>query len=259
MIQIPELGDDFHAMWQELLELSRDPPAAWTLIGAHMVALHGWKAGSHQIRPSRDADVLVNVRAVTQGTMRMSQRLIDHGYRLDGHSPEGVGHRMVRDRVSIDVLAPDGLSQGANLQTVAGARTVRVPGGTQALRRSVGLVVSSRDASGAIPVPDLLGALLVKIRAIEVDDAPEAQRSDVAFLLSLVQDPDPLAQALNTTERKWIRRHRYFADPDHSSFRGIANPTDAAIVYRRLAEAQGGLETQPDPAPVPSKQFPELT
>jgi hypothetical protein len=238
MIEIPELGDDFHAMWVELLALSADPPADWTLIGAHMVALHGWAAGVDQIRPSRDADILVDVRTVARGTTQMSQRLIDRGYNLDGHSAEGVGHRLVRDRISIDVLAPDGLGARANLLTTAGAHTVQVPGGTQALRRSRNLPVKTREEHGTIPVPNLLGALLVKIRAIDVDDEPNAQRTDVAFLLSLVEDPEELLENVSASERGWIRGHDYFSDPANAAYRGVANATDAAIAYRRLADRQ---------------------
>jgi hypothetical protein len=236
MIEIPELGDDFHAMWLELLELSADPPVDWTLIGAHMVALHGWSAGVDQIRPSRDADILVNARTVVGGTMQMSQRLIDRGYHLDGHSAEGVGHRLIRDRIRIDVLAPDGLGQRANLLTAGGAHTVQVPGGTQALSRSRRVLVTTREAHGAIPVPDLLGAILVKIRAIEIDDQPSAQRTDVAFLLSLVENPDTLINNLRGSERQWLRRHHYFSDPANIAYQGVANSTDAAIAYRRLAD-----------------------
>jgi hypothetical protein len=45
MIDIPDLGEGFLEMWRELLLLTKQAPAPWTLIGAHMVALHGWKAG----------------------------------------------------------------------------------------------------------------------------------------------------------------------------------------------------------------------
>ena len=44
MIDIPDLGESFLEMWRELLLLAEQAPAPWTLIGAHMVALHGWKA-----------------------------------------------------------------------------------------------------------------------------------------------------------------------------------------------------------------------
>ena len=84
MIKVPDLGDAFHEMWMTLIDLSRVKPAPWTLIGAHMVALHGWSLSREQIRPSRDADMLVNVRAVTNGTEQLSLRLVGQGFALDG-------------------------------------------------------------------------------------------------------------------------------------------------------------------------------
>lgn len=95
--------------------------------------------------------------------------------------------------------------------------------------------VVSRLQRGMLPIPELLGALLVKVRAIGVDDQPAAHRPDVAFLLSLVDDPDPLESDLSKSERRWLKRHPYFADPTHESYRGIPEAPDAAIVYRRLA------------------------
>jgi hypothetical protein len=59
-------------MWLELIRLSKEQPAPWTLIGAHMVALHGWMRGRTPIRPSKDADILVNVRMVSEGTAAVS-------------------------------------------------------------------------------------------------------------------------------------------------------------------------------------------
>lgn len=236
MIQIPELGDDFHAMWRELIILAKVRPAPWTLIGAHMVALLGWERGREQVRPSIDADILVDVRAVTDGTERLSGALVDRGFTLVSVSPNGVGHRFVRDHVRIDVLGPDGVGERANLRTTGGARTVQVPGGSQALRRVRNRAIRTRSSRGSIPVPSLLGAILVKVRAISVDDQPRAQRADVAFLLSLVEDPDPLVAELTAPERQWLRRCRYFGDPSDASYRGIAEAGDAATVYRRLAD-----------------------
>lgn len=235
MIAIPDLGREFNRMWLELLALAKDPPAPWVLIGANMVAIHGWQRGREQIRPSRDADVLVDARVVSAGTARISESLMRSGYRLDAISPDGIGHRFIREGVHIDVLGPDGLGERADLRTVSGARTVRVPGGTQALRRRRDLEVRIGSRRGRIPMPDLLGALLVKVRAIEVDDEPEAQRRDVAFLLSLIDDPDVLGADLSKTERGWLRRHACFADPAHDSYRGITDAVDAAIAFRRLA------------------------
>lgn len=58
-----------------------------------------------------------------------------------------------------------------------------VPGGTQALRRTELVEVAIGAHRGQIPRPSLLGALIIKARAVEVDDVPENQREDVAFLL----------------------------------------------------------------------------
>jgi hypothetical protein len=136
MIDIPDLGEGFHAMWQELLHLAENAPAPWTLIGAHMVALHGWRTGRKQPRASRDADILVNARVVSKGTERVSETLLSRGFSLDGVSPEGVGHRFVNGQVRFDVLGPDGVGARTGLFTVSGARTVEVPGGSQALQPS---------------------------------------------------------------------------------------------------------------------------
>jgi hypothetical protein len=234
VIEIPELGDDYHRMWLELIRLAKNPPAPWTLIGAQMVALHGWATGREPIRPSRDADMLVNVRAVTKGTEQLSAALKDSGYKLDNVSADGIGHQFVRKAVSIDVLAPDGLGERASVRTLGTARTVRVPGGTQALSRTKPLDIRTRSARGSVPTPTLLGAILVKVRAIDVDDDPDAQRQDLAFLLSVVDDPDPLVTELAGSEQRWLQRHAYFSDVNSQAWRNIPGAEDGAIVYRRL-------------------------
>ena len=236
MIVIPDLGDDLHRMWVELIILGEAAPVPWTLIGAQMVALHGWARGATRIRPSRDADILVDVRGVTAGTAKLARALLELGYTFDGATPEGVGNRFLKAGVRIDVLAPDGLGERVDIRTVAGARTVRVPGGTQALRGSEPTAIRTRSSEGSVPLPNLLGAILVKRRAISVDDQPDAQRRDTAFLLSLVDDPDPLSATLSPSERRWLRRHPYFGDPTDACYRGLPDAEDAAIVYRRLAE-----------------------
>lgn len=234
MIRIPDLGDDFHEMWEELIYLAQAPKVPWTLVGAHMVALHGWEQGRAQVRPSKDADVLVDVRAVVDGTERFSAVLKEREFEFEAPSPEGIGHRFRKRGVTVDVLGPDGVGERANLRTLGGAHTVQVPGGTQALRRTVPTGILTRGTEGEIPLPNLLGALLVKTRAIAVDDEPDAQRGDCAFLLSLVLDPDPLGSDLQPTERSWLRKCPELGDPDAACYHGIDNAEDAAIVYHRL-------------------------
>src|SRR5438309_9446135 len=180
-------------MWRELMRLTKNPPAPWTLIGAHMVAVHGWALGREPIRTSLDADVLVDVRLVTAGTAVVSQALVRDGFELVDYSATGLGHTFAAGDVRFDVLAPDNVGRRARLKTIPGFRTVMVPGGTQALARSAPIQIRSRSSRGTVPLPSLLGAILIKTRAIAVDDLPENQRSDVAFLFTLVEDPDELA------------------------------------------------------------------
>ncbi|MDQ2980710.1 MAG: hypothetical protein M3R26_00065 [Actinomycetota bacterium] len=236
MIEIPELPDGQHNLWCDLIDLAATHRGHWTIIGAHMVALYAWETGAES-RPSQDVDVLVNVRLAANGTQEISEFLQERGYEPE-ISITKVAHLFKRGTAQIDVLAPDGLGGRANTTTVRPNRTVMVPGGTQALGRSSAVSVRTRDVEGELPRPNLLGAVLVKVRAIEVDDLPDAQRADVALLLQLIDDPDTLAEDLAGTERKWLRRHKYFADPTdlHWDRFEAADPERAALVYRRLLE-----------------------
>jgi len=86
MVEIPDRGDVYHEMWLELMRLSEERPAPWTLIGAHMVALHGWMGGRGPVRPSKDANILVNVRLVSHGIAAVSHALVRDGYELSDRS-----------------------------------------------------------------------------------------------------------------------------------------------------------------------------
>ncbi len=196
MIDIPDLGEGFLQMWRELPLLVKQAPAPWTLIGAHMVALHGWRAGRKEPRASKDADILVNARVVGGGTQKVSETLLSRGFSLDGVSPDGIGHRFIKGDVRLDVLGLDGVGSRIRLQTVHGARTVEVPGGSQALKRTETVENRVGESSG--------------------------------------EDPDPLIAALSKSERRWLIRHPEFADPTSPCYQQIAHPTDAATVFRRL-------------------------
>lgn len=233
-IEIPELGDERHRLWCDLMDLVAEQGGTWTIIGAHMVALYAWEAGLDS-RPSDDVDVLVNVRLATNGTEEISHFLRQREYELDV-TDSVLGHLFRRGTAQVDVLAPDGLSERSNTRTLRPLRTVKVPGGTQALKRTSLVRVRSRDVEGELPRADLLGAILVKIRAIEKDDVPDAQRGDVALLLQLVDTPDELAKDLSRPEKRWLRRHQYFSDPTDPMWDRFhaGEPEISALVFRRL-------------------------
>jgi hypothetical protein len=241
VVEIPAQDDLHREVWETPLALQRREPKGWTLIGAQMVALHAYERHRAPPRLSLDADVLVNVRVVAGGAQPMSQTLQEMGFSLGGPDPENVAHRFRRDDVQIDVLAPDGLraeSKQKQLLTVPPARTVSVPGGTVALDRSETVTVRVGQLTGTIPRPDLLGAILVKVRAIQVDDAPDNQRRDVAFLCALVDDPRTLGEALRGNQRSWLRRQTELLRADAEAWQLLGEAgEDAHQAYRVLAGA----------------------
>lgn len=137
----------------------------------------------------------------------------------------------------VDVLAPDGIGERADLTTVPPAHTIRVPGGSQALARTEVVQASLDGATASIPRPNLLGAILLKARAVDVDDTPDHQRQDLAFLLSMVADPRALAKNLKRGERGWLRQRKDMLDPDNRAWRVVDDPDEAYLALRILADA----------------------
>lgn len=66
-----------------------------------------------------------------------------------------------------------------------------------------------------------------------MDDLPDAQRGDLAFLLSLVEDPRALATELRGKERSWLRRRAELLERDHPAWRALT-VEDAANGYLAL-------------------------
>lgn len=219
MIRLVPVDDRDAAVWRSLLELAARYPEGWTLIGARMVTLYAIESGRTPPRFSLDADALVNVRLIPNGTQRFSKLLLDLGYELVDVSGFGHGHRFRRGDVTVDVLAPDGLNAVDRRLTVPPLHTVEVPGGSQALQRTELVEVELGDQRGTIPRPSLLGAILVKTRAIAVDDAKDSQRLDLAFLLTLVAKPEELAAAVIPSERQWLRARPEMNDPERAWWR----------------------------------------
>jgi len=84
--------------------------------------------------------------------------------------------------------------------------TVQIPGGTQALHRSEAVEVSiDGDPPFRLIRPSLLGAILLKARALRVHSRPDDQREDLVLLLSFATDPSALAGELAGNESKWLR------------------------------------------------------
>lgn len=217
-IELPILPGVEEALWTALLELAEVQPSDWTLIGGQMVLLHALENGARLPRVTTDLDVLVNARVATQAVRGFVRTLKGIGFESAGFSPEGLAHRYSRGAVSVDVLAPEGLGNRTDLTTTPPGKTLETPGGTQALKRTQILPVTCQGRAGLVPRPSLLGAIICKACAVEVSDTPGAQRSDLALLLSLVEDPLTMSTQLQPKDRQRLRRRGEMDDRTHQSW-----------------------------------------
>jgi hypothetical protein len=222
-VQLPALAGHDDELWSALIELSALRPREWTLIGGQMVFLHAMEHGVAPPRVSTDLDVLVNARVVAGGVREFVVAIEEVGFVLVGASPDGVAHRYARRGVSVDVLAPEGLGPRTDLTTTPPGRTLQVPGGTQALERTELVPVAFGDKQGLVPRPSLLGAIVSKAVAVGVDDVPDAQRLDLALLLSLVDDPIALAAQLTKKDRQRLRSRGEMADDDQRAWTSLSD------------------------------------
>ncbi len=221
-VRLPTLPGHDDELWLALIELSELRPGVWTLIGGQMVFLHAMEHGADPPRVSTDLDVLVNARVVAGGVREFVAAIEAAGFALVGASPDGLAHRYQRGGVSVDVLAPEGLGPRTDLTTTPPGRTLQVPGGTQALDRTELVPVVFGDHQGLVPRPSLLGAIVGKSVAVDVDDVPDAQRLDLALLLSLVDDPIELAEQLTKKDRQRLRARTEMADADQPAWSSLS-------------------------------------
>jgi hypothetical protein len=238
MIEIPDAHAVLHESWTAVINLAKRHPEGWTVIGAQMVALHAYEHGRTPPRSSLDIDLVVNVRLIANGTRIIAESLQADGFELEGMNHFEVGHRFCRGPVTFDVLAPDNPGERASLITIPPAHTVTVPGGTQALNRTTKVEIAVGETVGIVPRPDLLGAILVKARAVDVDDVPAAQRVDLAFLLTLVENPRSMRDNLRRSERRWLRDRPELLDPQHAAWRRVDDP-DVGLRALRVLSADG--------------------
>jgi hypothetical protein len=178
-------------------------PEGWTLVGGLMVQLHAYEAGDTGVRVTTDIDILGDARQ--HAVEKIARALDADGFLLDPPSSiNGTSHRWRRGELVVDLLAPDGLRSDP---AIAGStRTVQIPGGTQAIQRTETIDVEIDGVLVQVRRPTLLGAVLIKARAILVHADPDAQRADLVLLLSLIADPRQAAGDLKGSERTWLHK-----------------------------------------------------
>jgi len=208
MIVLPKMPREQTASWLGLLDIHERLTEGWTLIGGQLVHLHCAERGHFPVRPTNDADTVIDVRADPKILFTFTKVLSDLGFESAGITAEGRQHRWKRGDASIDVLLPESVGEHASLrQGVTGSPTLPTQGGTQALQRSETIAVTVNAREGSVRRPNLVGALVVKAAAHgnPGDHDPRRHRHDFAMLASLLTARDFAAEELSKTDRRRLR------------------------------------------------------
>jgi hypothetical protein len=233
-LELPALAGPLADVWEALAALAnaaQDLP--WTVVGGQMVLLHGLEQGRAPHRVSTDIDTAVDVRAVRGAVRQLVKILEELGYASQGVSPDDRAYRFAKriadnddvvigvviddedprtpaaagDEMVVDVLVPEGLGDKADIRTVGAATAFPAPGVTQALRRTELVPISVDEQVCWIPRPNLLGAIVAKATAADVDNQDvERHFSDVVFLAGLVADPIEMRVDVGTKDRQRLKR-----------------------------------------------------
>lgn len=207
----------------------------WVLVGGLMVAILEREHGVKVSRTTVDVDALIDVRTMTGATRDAASRLEQAGF-LAQPTIDGLAYRFVRAADIVDILAPDNLGPRVDLVTTPPGTTFEAVGGGQALARRRLVTVEVASESFSLPIPTLLGALIIKARVTATSSHPKPRR-DLARLLALVVDIEAMRSEMRRTERTYLRARSELRGAGHAAWSGIPNAEDAIIALERLAQS----------------------
>lgn len=221
VIALPPMPPPIDELWHVLLDLGENVKAPWTLVGGQMVLLHALEHGHVPPQISQDGDVVADIRSDRNAIAYVVAELEGSGFALDGMSADGLAHRYTRPAlpapVVVDVLAPEGLGERADLTTSPPGRTLEVPAGTQALSRSEVVQIEHEGRLGKVPRPTLLAAIIGKAAAVELP-GPARHYRDLALLCALVVDPFEFTEAMTRKDLARLRKARALLDSAHPAW-----------------------------------------
>ena len=180
-------------------------------------------------------DAVVDPRSMSTATTIAADRLIAAGF-TPYPTDAATVYRFIRGDDIVDVLAPDNLGERASLITVPPAETIGAPGGNAALRRRRVAIVDAGFGRFDVPLPNLVGAIIIKARAaaMAIVDRDKHER-DLARLLTLVTDPESAWRELSPKERGHLRTELALADPRHTAWARVPGTLDGVLALEIMA------------------------
>jgi predicted nucleotidyltransferase len=204
-------------LWSLVAEFSSHiDPTQWVLVGGQMVALHLHLAGGRPSRTTTDIDVVADL-ITAPGSFRACREAAAAVNLVAQPSITGKTlHRFKGPAGQLDLMVADHLPSRLTRQFTR-PTPVSIPGGQRALDRRIVVDISTVYGVGAVPVPDLSGALVLKARAAAADTRDrERHRTDVAQLSSIIYDPIWFLEELDKKERRALRLVDLGSDPSRA-------------------------------------------
>jgi hypothetical protein len=238
--ELPRLsGGTDRTLWPGLITLVQQLPAEHVVIGGVMVYLHGAVKAQTPNRVTHDVDVLFDLE-IAPGSLQEAVKVLGRlDYAVDPASPDESTHRYRKaSGETVDILAPAGLWPKPDLTTTPPGRTIEVFGGKSALQHRVLIDVRYDGESATVPVPDLPRALSMKCiafgqhqRSRPADSFTSRHLDDIAFLTSLIEDPDELR-----LPAEHLAMASVLDDRNHRAWAAAGNPAMAHLVWESLRQ-----------------------
>lgn len=204
-VRMPAMTDSQIASWHALMDLHEALPGRWTIVGGQMVHLHCAERETHPVRPTDDADALLDAKAHPSILQDFTAGLVDAGF-TPLTSGSGHQHRWTKGDAQIDVLISNKLGERKSYRTITGAPTVGTPAAALVLNRSEDLNVEVAGRVGTVRRPTLLSSLIAKAAAHTVGDGKDRHRQDFAVLASMLRANDLRSASLARSERRYLTR-----------------------------------------------------
>lgn len=153
-------------------------PDSWLLVGGLMVHCHAQQAGVAHVRPTHDADVVVELqtKTYTAHALVLTALGFEPHESLDATAPF---HRFIRDQDTVDLMVSDREPWTSRYR---GRELIKVPGSGSALKRTISHALPN---GSIIRIPDLASALSLKGAAHQVsNENPVRHLQDSVTLLA---------------------------------------------------------------------------
>lgn len=201
-------------LWSLVAELAnRLEPGSWVLIGGQMVALHLHLAGATPGRTTTDVDIVADILTDHNSFHVCRAIALEMGLEAQVSITGKSLHRFSGPAGQLDLMVPDHLPVHVTRRFTMPA-PVPVAGGQRALDRRTFVDIETESGAAAIPLPDLVGALVIKARAATSDARDRGRHhSDLAQLATIIVDPLDVRDRLDDKEKRYLRRVRLPIDP----------------------------------------------